>query len=79
VAGELERSAGAGLILPPGDPRVLTAAIRALILDEAARHEMGRAAERYAADRLSRTGVMRQLDTMLQAALGAPVIDLTTA
>lgn len=79
VAGELERSAGAGLILPPGDPRVLATAIRALTLDEAARHEMGRAAQRYAADRLSRTGVMRRLDTMLQAALGAPVIDLTTA
>jgi glycosyltransferase involved in cell wall biosynthesis len=79
VAGELERSAGAGLILPPGDPRVLAAAIRALILDETARHGMGRAAERYAADRLSRTGVMRQLDTMLRAALGEPVIDLTTA
>jgi colanic acid biosynthesis glycosyl transferase WcaI len=79
VAGELERSAGAGLILPPGDPRVLAAATRALILDETGRLQMGRAAERYAADRLSRTGVMRAFAAMLRAALDETLIDLTPA
>ena len=79
VAGDLARGAGAGLVVPPGEPHLLAAAVRALILDETARREMARAAGRYALDRMGRAAVMGQLDTMLRAALGDAVIDLTTA
>jgi phosphatidylinositol alpha-mannosyltransferase len=49
---------GAGLLVPPDDPRALSAAVAELLADEAARERLGRAArviaeERYSWDRIA--------------------------
>jgi hypothetical protein len=69
VAAELERTAGAGLVVRPGDGTALAAAIRALQLDEDLRVAMGAAALRYAHERLDRAGAMTRLDGIVEAAL----------
>jgi glycosyltransferase involved in cell wall biosynthesis len=79
VAGQLDRSEGAGLVVRPGDPRLMAAAVRALKADDALRSAMGLAGPHYATERLAHREVMRQLEAMLATALGDTVIDLTTA
>jgi colanic acid biosynthesis glycosyl transferase WcaI len=76
VAGELDRTGGAGLVVRPGDPRLLAAAIRALQADQPLRLAMGQAAETYARRRLGHAEAMRQLDTMLGIALGDTMVNL---
>jgi glycosyltransferase involved in cell wall biosynthesis len=79
VAGEVDRSAGAGLVVQPGNPRLLAAAIRALRADEPLRWAMSLAARRYTDQRLGRASTMHRLDVMMRTALGETVIDITTA
>jgi colanic acid biosynthesis glycosyl transferase WcaI len=69
VAGELERADGAGLVIRPGDPALLAAAVRALLLDDDLRTAMGRAGLRHAHRRLDRSAAMHRLDTIVEAAL----------
>jgi glycosyltransferase involved in cell wall biosynthesis len=69
-AAELDRAGGAGLLIRPGDPQLLAAAVRALHLDGDLRSAMGRAGRRYAAQRLDPRLAMRRLDTIVQTALG---------
>jgi colanic acid biosynthesis glycosyl transferase WcaI len=70
VALELERADGAGLVIRPGDPVLLAAAVRALKLDDALRVTMGRAGLRHAHRRLGRSATMHRLDAIVEAALG---------
>ena len=70
VAAELDRAAGAGLVVRPGDPVVLAAAVRALQLDDDLREAMGAVALRYARERLDRRHAMSRLDRIVEAALG---------
>jgi glycosyltransferase involved in cell wall biosynthesis len=77
AAAELDRTAGAGLVVRPGDPRLLAAAIRALLGDEPLREAMGRASRRHAVERMDRSGTMRQLDALMREALAPTVVDLT--
>jgi len=69
VAAELDRTAGAGLVVRPGDPLVLAAAVRALQLDDELRAAMGALALRYARERLDRAHAMDRLDRIVEAAL----------
>jgi glycosyltransferase involved in cell wall biosynthesis len=69
VAAELDRAAGAGLLVRPGDPVVLAAAVRALQLDGALRAAMGAGALRYARERLDRARAMARLDGIMESAL----------
>ena len=71
VAVELERSDGAGLVIRPGDPGLLAAAVRALMLDEGLRTSMGRSGLRHAHHRLDRASAMHRLDAIVESALAA--------
>jgi colanic acid biosynthesis glycosyl transferase WcaI len=69
VAGELHRADGAGLVIRPGDPALLAAAVRAMLLDDALRTAMGRAGLRHAHRRLDRSSAMHRLDAIVESAL----------
>jgi colanic acid biosynthesis glycosyl transferase WcaI len=74
VATELERADGAGLVIRPGDPGLLAAAVRALMLDDDLRTAMGRAGLRHAHRRLDRSAAMHRLDAIVEAALDLATI-----
>jgi glycosyltransferase involved in cell wall biosynthesis len=69
TAAELDRTGGAGLIIRPGDPQLLAAAVRALQQDEGLRRAMGQAGRSYAALRLDPVAAMRRLDLVVDTAL----------
>lgn len=69
VAAELDRSAGAGLVVSPGDPVLLAAAVRALQLDDDLRTAMGATALGHARERFDRRNAMSRLDAVVEAAL----------
>jgi len=79
TAAELARSAGAGLLVAPGDPGALAAAVLRLRGDDARRAAMGAAGRRYAAARLDVGTTMRRLDDFLDELLGAPAAVMAQA
>lgn len=60
---------GCGVIVPPGAPEALAAAISALAVQPARRLEMGIAARRYAELYIARDEVLRQFESDLRACL----------
>jgi len=69
VPAELDRAGGAGLVVRPGDPVALAAAVRALQLDEDLRRAMGAAGLHHARDRFDRARALQRLDGIVAAAL----------
>jgi glycosyltransferase involved in cell wall biosynthesis len=65
TAAELKRSGGAGLLVRPGDPQILSAAIARLREDKAWRAAMGGAGLVYAHTRLDRETTMLILDELV--------------
>ena len=61
---------GCGVIVPPGSPEALTAAIADLAAHPARRSEMGLAARRHAEQYIARDEVLRQFESDLRACLG---------
>jgi len=69
TARELARTGGAALVVPPGDPAALAAAVRELRDDPERRARMGAAAALYARRELGREAAMRRLDALLEGAM----------
>jgi colanic acid biosynthesis glycosyl transferase WcaI len=59
--------AGRGLVIPPGDPAALIAAICVLAADENLRAELGRAGRAYAVSNLSRDSILGDFELRLLA------------
>ena len=66
---DLVREAGAGLVVPPGEPEALADAIARVIADPALAARLGRAGRRYAGEHLSWRALVRDWSDQL-AALG---------
>jgi glycosyltransferase involved in cell wall biosynthesis len=73
VAAELSRSAGAGIVVPPGEPGRLAGALLALHADPGRRVGMGLAGLAYADAQLSLTAVLARFDAIVDAALSGAV------
>jgi glycosyltransferase involved in cell wall biosynthesis len=69
TAAELDHAAGAGLVVPPGEPYLLAAAVRRLRSDDALRAAMSRAGLDYAQHRLGKASSMLILDEIINAVL----------
>ena len=67
---ELVRNAGAGLVVPPEDPRALAAAARAIVADREGANAMGASGRRYVEEHLSwpslAAGWLSQLEELRQ-------------
>ena len=64
-AGALVRAADCGLLVPPGDPEAMAAAIRQLHNDPARAAALGANGRRYAAAHLSRAACVHQIERLL--------------
>jgi hypothetical protein len=69
LSTELERTAGAGFVVPPDQPAELAEALLAMRADPSHRVAMGLAAISYAESRLSRDVVLSRFDLVVEAAL----------
>lgn len=72
VAAELSRSAGAGLVVPPGEPGRLAGALLALHADPGRRVGMSLAGLAYAEAQLSRRAVLTRFDRIVDTVLAEP-------
>jgi glycosyltransferase involved in cell wall biosynthesis len=70
-AARLVAAAGAGLVIPPGDPRTLAEAITRLHGDPALRRSLGDAGRRYAEARFGTRAATEQWQAVLNEALDA--------
>jgi colanic acid biosynthesis glycosyl transferase WcaI len=70
TARELERTGGAALVVPAGDPSALAAAVRELRDDPRRRARMAERAGAYAKQELGQVAAMKRLDTVIEGALG---------
>nr|WP_225845142.1 glycosyltransferase family 4 protein [Streptomyces sp. HPF1205] len=70
-ASEVTRS-GAGVVVPPEDPRALLNAVRALVADPARADALGARGPVYAAACLGREAGLARVDALLAEALGEP-------
>ena len=68
----LLREAGAGIVVPPGDPAALAEALVALADDPAAASRMGRHGRDYVVRNLTWTRIVEDLLSRLKA--GAPAV-----
>lgn len=75
VSADEVRTARAGRIVPPGDPRQLLAAIDEIIAAPADAVAMGRSGRDYAAANLTAASVLRRWDSLLAEVVGGRVID----
>jgi glycosyltransferase involved in cell wall biosynthesis len=66
---EVVRRSGAGLVVPPGDPAALAAAVRALAADPALRRRMGEAGRRAAVERYDRARISGRFIDSLEESL----------
>ncbi|MFQ5724262.1 MAG: glycosyltransferase family 4 protein [Terriglobia bacterium] len=66
-AVELVRRAGCGLVVPPGDPGGMAAAIRQLLSHPAQSKAMGERGRRYAVEQLSRSACVEKIERLLAA------------
>ena len=64
-AGALVRQADCGLLVPPGDPEAMAAAVRQLAGDSACGAALGANGRRYAAAHLSRAACVHQIERLL--------------
>lgn len=64
-AGALVRAADCGLLVPPGDPEAMAAALRQLAGDSARAAALGANGRRYAAAHLSRSACVHQIERLL--------------
>jgi colanic acid biosynthesis glycosyl transferase WcaI len=71
TAQEVERS-GAGVLVPPEDPRALLDAVRALADDPDRADALGARGPEYVDARLSRAAGLARIDALLAEALGEP-------
>jgi glycosyltransferase involved in cell wall biosynthesis len=69
TAQEVERS-GAGVLVPPEDPRALLAAVRGLAADPAGADTLGARGPAYVREHLSRAAGLARMDALLAEALG---------
>ncbi len=69
TAQEVERS-GAGVVVPPEDPRILLDAVRALADDPDRADALGARGPVYVRERLSRAAGLARMDALLAEALG---------
>jgi colanic acid biosynthesis glycosyl transferase WcaI len=69
TARELARTGGAALVVPPGEPAALAAAVRELRDDPERRSRMAAAASLYARRELGREAAMRRLDAVVEGAM----------
>jgi glycosyltransferase involved in cell wall biosynthesis len=69
TAQEVERS-GAGVLVPPEDPRALLDAVRELAADPARADALGARGPAYAREHLSREAGLARMDALLAEALG---------
>jgi len=66
-AGALVRTADCGLLVPPGDPEAMAAAIRQLLNDPARAAALGASGRRYALAHLSRRACIDEIERLLAA------------
>jgi glycosyltransferase involved in cell wall biosynthesis len=66
VIREVVETAGAGIVVPPGDPVALAEAIRCLAYDRQRGHEMGLRGRRYVETYFDRATLAAQLDKIIK-------------
>jgi glycosyltransferase involved in cell wall biosynthesis len=66
VIREVVETAGAGIVVPPGDPVALAEAIRCLAYDRQRGHEMGLRGRRYVETYFDRATLVAQLDKIIK-------------
>jgi colanic acid biosynthesis glycosyl transferase WcaI len=71
ATADLIRAAGAGRVVPAGDPATLLEAVQDLAEDEAAAGELGRHGRRFAEERLSPQAAMQAYDAWVARLLAA--------